>query len=63
MLPLEDRSSRVGTAFALDAKRDGGAEGRAAETIGDVMPVVRRELRRVRGIHIPYIYIYIYYII
>lgn len=27
VLPLEDRSSRVGTARALDAKRDGGAEG------------------------------------
>lgn len=34
VLPLEDRSSRVGTARALDAKRDGGAEGRDLKTGG-----------------------------
>ena len=27
VLPLEDRCSRVGTALALDAKRDGHGEG------------------------------------
>ena len=29
VLPLEDRASRVGTALALDAKRDGEKEGAA----------------------------------
>jgi len=28
VLPLEDRCSRVGTALALDAKRDGHGEGK-----------------------------------
>lgn len=37
VLPLEDRCSRVGTALALDAKRDGHGEGKIQIGMADIL--------------------------
>ena len=37
VLPLEDRCSRVGTALALDAKRDGHGEGKVQIGMVDIL--------------------------